>query len=241
MAVLVGSARMTENGNSGWDGKAKAGDQTGKEVSTQNWYLHSKGWVVLRAKDPEMAEKIADDMEKACKNSLIGYDQSERDTLYVAAKKVGFDCSKITYPVETDCSALVRVCCCYAGVDPGNIRTASEADMLMKTGKFEKLTASKYTTKSDYLRRGDILVTKTSGHTVVVLSDGAKAANYFPKCTIKTVSIVDGLASVGAGWSFAYRKRIAAANGISNYKGTALQNGTMLALLKLGKLKKPED
>lgn len=34
MAILIGSARMDENGkaNSG-----KAGDQTGIEVSTQNW------------------------------------------------------------------------------------------------------------------------------------------------------------------------------------------------------------
>jgi len=240
MAVLVGSARISENGTSGWDGKAKAGDQTGKEVSTQNWYLHSKGWVVLRPKEHVMAERIAYAMQAACDNPNIGYDQSERDTLYKAAKAVGFDPALVTTKVETDCSALVRVCCCYGGTDPGNIRTAGEADALMKTGKFEKLTASKYTTKSDYLRRGDILVTKTSGHTVVVLTDGAKAVVYFPKCTIKTVSIVDALASVGAGWSFAYRRKIAEANGISNYKGTALQNGAMLALLKLGKLKKPE-
>ena len=239
MAVIIGSARSTEYGTSGWDGKAKAGDQTGKEVSTQNWYKHAKGWVVLRPKDPEVAEKIAWDMQAACNNELIGYDQSERDTLYNAAKKVGFNCAEVKTKVETDCSALVRVCCCFAGVMVGNIRTANETEELMKTGAFEKLTASKYTTKSDYLRRGDILNTKTSGHTVVVLTDGALAYKYFKKPAIKTVSIVDALNSIGENWTFEYRKKIAAANNITNYKGTAVQNGQMLAKLYLGTLIKP--
>ena len=49
MGVRVGSARSNENG--GVNG-GKAGDQTGREVSTQPWYLHSKGWIVIRAKSP---------------------------------------------------------------------------------------------------------------------------------------------------------------------------------------------
>ena len=49
MGVRVGSARSNENG--GVNG-GKAGDQTGREVSTQLWYLHSKGWIVIRAKAP---------------------------------------------------------------------------------------------------------------------------------------------------------------------------------------------
>ena len=174
MAVLVGSARISEDGTSGWNGRAKAGDQTGKEVSTQKWYLHSKGWIVLRAKDSAVAEKIADDMQYACDNKHIGYDQSQRDTLYNIAKKVDFNCSKVTQDCETDCSALVRVCVNYAGIPVGNFRTATEADVLMATKAFTKLTAKKYTESSDYLRRGDILLTKSTGHTVVVLSDGDK-------------------------------------------------------------------
>lgn len=243
MAVRVGSARISENGTSGWDGKAKAGDQTGHEVERQNWYKHSKGWVVLRAKDDEKREKIAEDMEKACDNNLIGYDQSERDTLWKAAKEVGFDCAKVDKKVETDCSALVRVCCAYAGIMVGNIRTVSEVNALMATGEFLKYTTAKYCNSSDYLRRGDVLVTRTSGHTVVVLDNGAKipkGKTYFPAATIKTVSIVDALASIGAKFSFEYRKQIAKVNGIENYRGTALQNGKMLLLLKQGKLIKPE-
>lgn len=176
MAVLIGSARISENNTSGWDGKAKAGDQTGREVSTQNWYLHSKGWVVLRPKDKAVAEKVALNMQYATDNRHIGYDQSQRDTLYHLAKEVGFDCSKVKQDCETDCSALVRVCVNFAGVPVGNFRTATEAEVLMKTGAFQKLTAKKYTESSDWLQRGDILVTKSTGHTVVVLTDGAKVA-----------------------------------------------------------------
>lgn len=244
MAVRVGSARISENGTSGWDGKAKAGDQTGHEVERQDWYLHKKGWIVLRAKDEEKREKIAEDMEKACDNPNIGYDQSERGTLYAEAQKVGFDCAKVDKKVETDCSALVRVCLAYAGIKVGNFRTVSEVNYLMATGEFLEYKTAKYCKSSAYLMRGDILVTKTSGHTVVVLDNGAKipvGKKYFPKCTIVTVSIVDGLASVGAKHSFAYRCLIAKANGIENYKGSAMQNGKMLLLLKQGKLIKPEE
>ena len=106
MAVKVGSARIDENGKARG---GKAGDQTGKEVSTQNWYLHSKGWRVYRAKNPSVAEKIAQCMERACKNSNIGYDQDQRNTLYKVAEPLGFDTAKVTTPCETDCSALVRV------------------------------------------------------------------------------------------------------------------------------------
>ena len=179
MAVKIGSARIDENGNAHG---GKAGDQTGREVSTQNWYLHSKGWRVFRAKDPAEAEKIARCMEAACANNHIGYDQWERNTLYKAAEPLGFDVSKVTKNVETDCSALVRVCCAYAGIKglPSDFRTGNMPANLAKTGRFVELTGDKYQAKSTYLRRGDILVTKTNGHTVVVLSDGSKAEKNVP-------------------------------------------------------------
>ena len=173
MAVKIGSARIDENGKAHG---GKAGDQTGKEVSTQNWYLNSKGWRVYRAKNPAVAEKIAQCMERACANSAIGYDQYQRNTLYKEAEKFGFDTAKVTTPVETDCSALVRVCCAFAGILglPEGFRTGNMPGTLSKTGAFSELTGAKYQEQSTYLGRGDILVTKTSGHTVVVLSNGNK-------------------------------------------------------------------
>lgn len=172
MAVLIGSARHDENGK--YSG-GMAGDQTGDECSTQVWYLHSKGWVCIRAKDAGAREKIAQNMEYACANRHIGYDQGQNTTLYAAAKNVGFDCSKVVTDCETDCARLVRVCVLYAGISCADFYTGDEKSALQKTGDFEVLTDSKYTTSSDFLLRGDILVTKTKGHTVVVLSNGAKA------------------------------------------------------------------
>lgn len=174
MAVYVGSARSDENGKAH---SGKAGDQkSGKEVSTQKWYKHSKGWRVFRAKDRSAALKIAEAMEVACENEKIGYDQWQRLTLYNQAKKVGFDPGKVTKACETDCSALVRVCCAYAGIMnlPENMRTGDMPKTLMKTGAFVEMKGSKYTDQSTYLGAGDILVTKTNGHTVVVLDNGPK-------------------------------------------------------------------
>lgn len=178
MAVKIGSARIDENGKAHG---GKAGDQTGKEVSVQNWYLHSKGWRVFRCKDPAKAEKMAAGMQAACDNPNIGYDQWQRHTLYKAAKAVGWAISKIKTKVETDCSALIRVLLAMVGINvPEDFRTGNMPGYLLKTGQFVELTGDKYQRQSVYLRRGDILVTKTSGHTVMVLSDGSKAEKNVP-------------------------------------------------------------
>lgn len=67
-----------------------------------------------------------------------------------------------------------------------------------------------------------------------------KKVKHYHKYTGKTESIVQALLEIGeSNTSFAYRKKIANENGISNYKGTALQNITMLNMLKQGTLKHP--
>lgn len=173
MAVKIGHASIDENGKITG---GSAGDQNGKEVKISNWYENEKGWVVLRCRDAVRRGRIADAMEKACNNSQIGYDQNQRNSLLNNVKTKGFDPSKTTKKVETDCSALIRVCIAYAyGWDlAGNIRTADLPDVLVKTGEFEKLTDEKYCKTGDYLLRGDILCTPVKGHAVTVLRDGVK-------------------------------------------------------------------
>ena len=167
--VLIGSARIDERGKASG---GQAGDQTGKEVSTQNWYDHSKRWIVLRPKDGAKAQKIAKGMRSACDNPNIGYDQTNNQSLWNLVKDKGFDPAKADKPCETDCARLVRVCCAYAGIMADDFYTATEATVLMRTGEFIKLTDSKYTDAPDYLGAGDILVTRSKGHTAVVLSNG---------------------------------------------------------------------
>lgn len=152
-----------------------AGDQTGNELSVRPYYVHSKGWRVFRPKDPEKGLIIARAAKAACDNPHIGYDQWQRLTLYNEAQKVGFDLARVAVPCETDCSALVRVCCVAAGIDVRNFDTSTEASALMATGAFEELTAAKYTKSGDYLRPGDILVTTVKGHTEICISYGSKA------------------------------------------------------------------
>lgn len=172
MAIKIGSAHIDQRGKTRG---GKAGDQTGGEVSVQNWYKAKLGWIMLRPNSRAAGLKIARAMEAACNNNHIGYDQSERNSLYEVAQKYGFDTSKVTENCETDCSALVRVCLAYAGIMTKSFNTKTEPDVLPATGQITKFTDSKYTTQSDYLRAGDILCTKTQGHTVIVLNDGARA------------------------------------------------------------------
>lgn len=176
MAIKIGHASISENGTI----RGSAGDQNGKEVFTRKWYKHSKGWVTLRCKVPAMREYIARAMEKACANPDIGYDQIENQTLWNDVAPYGFDPAKTTKKVETDCARLVRVCCQYACEMVGNGKTipdfytASLASTLVSTGLFEKLTTSRYNDQDAYLLRGDIQVTKTKGHTWIILENGSK-------------------------------------------------------------------
>jgi ABC-type bacteriocin/lantibiotic exporter with double-glycine peptidase domain len=64
------------------------------------------------------------------------------------------------------------------------------------------------------------------------------SSGYYPKYTGSSSSIVTALGAVGVDSSYSNRAKIAAANGISNYSGTAAQNTQMLNLLKNGRLKK---
>lgn len=168
MSLIVGSARIDENGKTSG---GKAGDQTGKEVSTQAYYMHSKGWYALRAKSVTHANALAAAMREACNNNKIGYDQNERNGVITQLKKYG-SLSKIATATECDCSSLVRACIIQAtGKDVGNMTTANLATTLENSGLFD---TKKNVTGESMLYNGDILVTKTKGHTVIVVSGRAR-------------------------------------------------------------------
>lgn len=244
--IKVGSARSNENfqGKIGTGGKP--GDQRQKkipdmdgEVSMQEMYASSKGWIILRAYKVSDANALAERMETACNNVHIGYSQDERHKIW----KDGIDTEKDT---NCDCSSLVRQCIIEAtGKDPGNIRTVDLVKMVMKLGIFENVGEWVSQTKTP-LYNGDILCTKTSGHTMIVVAGNPRKkakVEYFPqyieKVDGKTNSIVDALNKLKINSSKIYRAEIAKVNGIKNYKYTAEQNLYMLDLLKQGKLIKP--
>lgn len=61
---------------------------------------------------------------------------------------------------------------------------------------------------------------------------------YYRAYTGKSTTLSAALTSLGINSTYAFRKQIAAANGISGYVGTAVQNVQMYNLLKAGLLKK---
>lgn len=167
MVYRIGSARISEYGTI--DGKP--GDQKGgSEVSIQQYYLHRKGWRVFRAKDPVKSKVIGLTMIDLCENDCFGYGQPDRLTGFNAASKVGFDIKKVKIPVNIDCSVAIRICCMAAGIKTGDFYTANEAKCLLSTNQFTEVTNKIDFKTGDGLQFGDILVTKTKGHTAVVVN-----------------------------------------------------------------------
>jgi len=176
--TIIGSARIDERGKATG---GKAGDQKQKtspdykgEVAMQKFYVSSKGWYILRAKNPQVASNIALAMTIACNNPNIGYNQARRLDIIKAG-------THATSPTSCDCSSLVRQCVREAGVEVGNFTTANEAAVLVGTGQFEKLTYK----KGIALFLGDILVTRVKGHTVVVTSGATRNPNSVAVPTVK--------------------------------------------------------
>lgn len=167
MAIMVSSARSDERGKytSGKAGdqkqKSKTNDTRG-EVSMQAMYTHRRGWYILRPKKVSHADAIAERGIKAANNPNIGYSQSDR----LGVVKHGINTKVKT---NADCSSLVRQAVREAtGKDPGNFTTANEVNVLVATGLFTKTAYVNQSKTPVY--NGDILVTKTKGHTVIVVS-----------------------------------------------------------------------
>lgn len=175
-------ASISETGGAGLDGKAKAGDQTGKEVCVRSWY--SKPWnIMLRYPDRNIASKAAEAAVKLANSNLVGYDQSERNTLYKALKAVNFDVDayiKTGKKTESDCSSFVYAV--YACFIPGmrsdrNAPVTSTMRNIYKKWGFDVLTDSEYLNGNNLIN-GDILV-KEDEHTVIA----TEPTNHTPEPT----------------------------------------------------------
>lgn len=179
--ATIGSARIDEKGKvaGGTPGDQKqvsVPDYKG-EVAMQDFYVSAKGWDILRPKNREHAERIAAAMITACNNPNVGYSQSDRYAILA-------DGTGSKKPTSCDCSSLIRECVKEAtGKDPGDFNTAGEAKKLMATGLFDQLVYS----KGMQLLAGDILCTRTKGHTVAVTQGDRKK-------TVKEIAqeVIDG-------------------------------------------------
>ena len=69
--------------------------------------------------------------------------------------------------------------------------------------------------------------------------DGDVGASYYPKPNYIGTSLVGALDAIGVDSSFDNREKIAKANGITDYTGTAIQNDSLFSLLMSGQLRRP--
>ena len=146
------------------------------------------GWkMVFRAKNPDVAERIAYMIEGAVMNGdHIGYGQASlasdggkypREGVFDALFQMSNpDTRKINTLCNCDCSSLVGAC--VYGASPAlympelrTMWTGTEEQILMRSGEFIELTDPMLLELGTGLKRGDILL--KDGHTAVAVdSDG---------------------------------------------------------------------
>lgn len=187
MAVIIGSARIDENGSI----NGRKGDQTGREVAQEEYYRHKYDWDALRCKDPNGALMMSYDMASMCNNLNYGYSQNDRYSGLYEAKKVGYDAAKVDTPCNIDCSSGVRTCLAYAGYDVGDFYTGNEYDVIMATGAFDDVTDQFDHNTGEGLCTGDILVSKKKGHTAIVTL-GKDPLDLLPDEHIQPCSVGEG-------------------------------------------------
>lgn len=111
--------------------------------------------------------------------------------------------------------------------------------ILEAKGTAYDLTKSKWSDRaSHFMYYGEIKGVDYSSTKESKSKKDEPSKKYYPKYTGKSTSIANALDSMGIDGSKAHRKKIATANGIKGYIGSASQNTKMLSLLKKGKLVK---
>lgn len=183
---------------------------------------NSYGGAVYKANG--VPDTNADGMIKLCKNVSTDFSKIEvGEAVWMPGHigiYIGNNLAVECTPIWKDC---VQITACNHAVSGYNRRNWTKHGKLPWVTYVNETPAPKVEPKKETPK----LATTTT------------ASKYFPKYTGKSVSIVDGLAAVKASFTYSYRAKIAKANGIKLYVGTAKQNGTMLNLLKQGKLIKP--
>lgn len=230
--MYIAQASISEHNNTGWDGKSKAGDQTGKEVYIRSWYPYN--WdIILRYPDTTIARRASDIAVKLANSNLIGYDQSERNTLYKALKKNKWDVDKyIKSGVRTECDCASFVYACYCCLIPAlrsddNAPTCGKLRAMFKKAGFKCYTAKKYVTSDNYLEAGDVIVNE-SAHTVIVVNMGSHydkktvkakhSADYYDKAIARKYKTIDALnLRDGAGTNYKVLTVIPAKTTVHNY------------------------
>ncbi|SFI36047.1 Lyzozyme M1 (1,4-beta-N-acetylmuramidase), GH25 family [Pseudobutyrivibrio sp. OR37] len=170
------------------------------------------------------------------KNNLTNIINVMANTLKASGLKVGIYCNRDWFLNVLDGSRLAKTYPFWIARYP-----------LRDTGAFNPnstISPKAYAKAWQYSQKGKVNGIKDDVDMDVLFDDaliGAVPVNdaYYPKYTGNSTSIVSALAAVGEkDTSKAHRTKLAKANGITNYTGTAVQNIELVNKLKKGQLKR---
>ena len=140
----------------GENGKAvggKPGDQTGREVKVGNYYYFGQD-EVLRFKSVIYGRKAAKIAKELAGNNAIGYNQTQRNTLYDVARVNGWDMAKVRQSLKevkvncdcsSFCSTVINLAIGKEVVDCDTTRTIAED--ALRSGYFKILGLSEASKK----------------------------------------------------------------------------------------------
>lgn len=227
-------ASIDENGRTHG---GKAGDQTGREVKTGDYYNFGQT-VVLRPKDATYGYWIAKYAYDIANNSNVGYDQYQRKTLYDITAATGWKKTTVNQKCECDCSELAVCAINYAAEKPllsasvysGNIVTEA-----MKTGRFTEIKI----TKSYSPKQGDIVV-RPGHHVIIVIGSVTKPGTSKPATSApalwsagKTYTCRENM-NVRTGAGTSYRKKKVSEVSADAKKHCVNKSASAYAVLKAG-------
>ena len=197
-------------------GNPQTGDQDGTEISVgAYWYDYWDGVLRYQSSTVVTTNPIKPSgCFPACSSSY--------SSIVNALSSIGVD-SSFTFRSKI---AAYNGITNYSGTAEQNTKMLN----LLKAGTLKDPRISVTTTAT----------TRATTRATTVTTKPQQKSGCFPPCSSSYTSLVDALYYVGADYSYSYRQKIASANGISNYSGTAEQNTNLLNMLKAGLLKKPD-
>lgn len=204
-------------------------------------------WCFVKTFGEALALKLLGQPKKSCgAGCKFSADYFKKINRFYKSPKVGdqiFFKNSSGTPCHT--GLVYKVDSAYVYTIEGN--TSSAAGVVANGGAVEKKKYKKTYSKIYGYGRPDYSLaeskaTAASKPAATTATSTASSTNknpYYKRYTGDSNSLVDALKAINVDASFAYRKKIAKANGISAYIGTAKQNTTLLVKLKAGTLIKP--
>lgn len=175
----------------------KAGNQSGSELKTGAYYDFGQKYIA-RAKDPELAYLIADAVYQIVIKRCVGYDQYQRETLYVALDMIGWDAAALDTLCECDCSELA-VCGINCAVKRALIAADTYSGNLVERCKATGLFDIIKITKKTVIEQGDIIIAPNK-HVIIAIGSLKEPARKMKWQAGKTYTCREAMnVRVGAG------------------------------------------